>query len=98
MGMFDSMYVRCPKCKAEIEFQTKTGECGMNSYILGRDSIPPWLEASLAGELFHCTSCDTWFEFDVKVTTKPKILKRKPVWADDAIVWTQYEDEDEDCR
>jgi len=98
MGLYDIIWVQCPKCKDKIDFHTKVGNSSLYSYTLGKDDIPLWIEASLAGELFHCAKCGTWFEFDVKVITKPKILKRRPSWADDTIIWTQDEDEDEDCR
>lgn len=34
MGMYDSVYVKCPKCGIENEFQTKSGECLLNNYSL----------------------------------------------------------------
>ena len=32
MGMFDSIYFKCPDCGKEIEAQTKSGDCDLNSY------------------------------------------------------------------
>ena len=34
MGMFDSVWVKCPKCKTKNEFQTKSGDCFLKSYTL----------------------------------------------------------------
>lgn len=34
MGMFDRVWVKCPKCETENEFQTKSGECCMGNYTL----------------------------------------------------------------
>jgi len=34
MGMFDSVYVKCPKCETENEFQSKSGDCFCLSYTL----------------------------------------------------------------
>lgn len=34
MGMFDSVYVRCPKCGKENEFQSKSGDCISGVYNL----------------------------------------------------------------
>lgn len=39
MGMFDSIYVDCPKCKAPIEFQSKSGACCLRDYSLW--NVPP---------------------------------------------------------
>lgn len=27
MGVYDSVWVKCPKCETKNEFQTKSGEC-----------------------------------------------------------------------
>ncbi len=32
MGMFDSVFVTCPDCGSEIEFQSKGGECLLREY------------------------------------------------------------------
>ncbi|WP_156829747.1 hypothetical protein [Methylovulum miyakonense] len=34
MGMFDSVYVPCPKCGELNEFQSKGGDCLLNEYTL----------------------------------------------------------------
>lgn len=34
MGMFDSVYVFCPNCGDEVEFQSKAGECVTEEYYL----------------------------------------------------------------
>jgi len=34
MGMFDSVYVKCPKCETENEFQSKSGDCLCSNYTL----------------------------------------------------------------
>ena len=34
MGMFDSVYVPCPKCNTEAEFQSKGGDCCLENYTL----------------------------------------------------------------
>ena len=34
MGMFDRVWVKCPKCGADNEFQTKSGECCLDNYTL----------------------------------------------------------------
>ena len=32
MGMFDSVYITCPKCGDDTEFQSKAGPCMCNDY------------------------------------------------------------------
>ena len=32
--MYDSVIVKCPKCEAEHEFQSKSGECLLDVYTL----------------------------------------------------------------
>ena len=34
MGMYDSIWVNCPKCKKESEFQSKGGDCFLANYTL----------------------------------------------------------------
>lgn len=34
MGMFDSILVACPACNSPLEFQSKSGDCMLNSYSL----------------------------------------------------------------
>lgn len=34
MGMYDSVIVKCPKCGAEHEFQSKSGDCFLREYTL----------------------------------------------------------------
>lgn len=32
--MYDSVIVKCPKCEAEHEFQSKSGDCFLNVFTL----------------------------------------------------------------
>lgn len=34
MGMFDTIYVNCPNCGEQNEFQTKSGQCTLECYTL----------------------------------------------------------------
>lgn len=38
MGMFDSVWIKCPNCGEENEFQSKSGECLLGNYDL--DNCP----------------------------------------------------------
>jgi len=51
MGMFDSVWVPCPKCGAGVEFQTKSGDCAMRSYELDEAPI------AVLGGIRECETC-----------------------------------------
>ncbi len=55
MGMFDSVYARCPGCSGEVEFQSKAGSCELKRYSM--DSVPPEIAQALSGETATCRSC-----------------------------------------
>lgn len=56
MGMFDSVYVNCPACKARVELQSKAGDCMLNDFELF--NAPPIIQADLARySPYECTSC-----------------------------------------
>lgn len=52
MGMFDSVYARCPRCSAEVEFQSKAGACTLQSYR--PDEVPAEIANDLIG---HAETC-----------------------------------------
>ncbi len=52
MGMFDSVYARCPKCGADVEFQSKAGPCQLRRYSI--ESIPPEIAESIEGDVSAC--------------------------------------------
>lgn len=50
--MFDSLYVECPKCHKQIEFQSKAGRCHLDQYTLA--NCPPAVAGDLIGETARC--------------------------------------------
>ncbi len=52
MGMFDSVWAKCPKCDKDVEFQSKAGECCLIDYT--SDSVPAVIAADIAGESNTC--------------------------------------------
>lgn len=34
MGMFDTIWVKCPQCQADVDFQSKSGQCILGEYEL----------------------------------------------------------------
>lgn len=53
MGMFDYVFTTCPSCGAKIEFQSKAGQCALNSY--STDSLPVEIAADLLDEISACS-------------------------------------------
>lgn len=52
MGMFDSVWVRCPKCTEPLEFQSKGGECLLINYTV--DDAPNDVLRGLVGDKIRC--------------------------------------------
>lgn len=63
MGMFDSVYFKCPNCGEEIEEQSKAGECILHNY--DPDSVPYEIAINLNNEKSKCYECGK--EFVIKV-------------------------------
>lgn len=59
MGMFDSVYVACPRCGTRCEFQSKAGECCCDSYSL--DDAPTEILLDIINEPNWCHGCKSWF-------------------------------------
>lgn len=55
MGMFDRVWVDCPKCGQEVEFQSKAGECVLMDYTL--ETAPPNVQVDLIGDNSQCNKC-----------------------------------------
>ena len=52
MGMFDRLYVSCPECHEDVEFQSKAGECLLESYDVV--DVPVAIAIDLDGETSTC--------------------------------------------
>ena len=52
MGMFDSIFARCPSCLLPIEFQSKSGECNLNRYT--SKSVPANVAQGASGKIEIC--------------------------------------------
>lgn len=55
MGMFDSLYVICPECGENIEFQSKSGNCNLEAYNIY--NCDPRVAVDLDGESASCDHC-----------------------------------------
>jgi DNA-directed RNA polymerase subunit RPC12/RpoP len=52
MGIYDTVVVRCPKCGAEVEFQSKAGPCSLNVYSMYE--APPEVQVDISGRPQVC--------------------------------------------
>lgn len=56
MGMYDSVYFKCPKCGEVIEAQSKRGECTLASF--DEKLVPVAIAVDLVGKREWCGHCD----------------------------------------
>lgn len=75
MGMYDSIWVNCPNCKKESEFQSKGGDCFLANYTL--ENCPnDVLKDSNRHSPNQC-DCGTVFEIDIQLR-KPILTQQSP--------------------
>lgn len=55
MGMFDIVWVPCPRCGERIEFQSKGGMCILHDYEF--TDAPAEVLMDLNGDEWRCTKC-----------------------------------------
>lgn len=67
MGVFDRVYIPCPKCGKESEFQSKGGDCILADYTLETAPVDVLLDVNRHSPNI-CENCGT--KYDVKVTVK----------------------------
>lgn len=68
MGMFDTVYITCPKCEERIEEQSKSGSCFLDTYTL--ENAPMEVLSGVVGHVF-CYHCKT--NLTVELVTKPEV-------------------------
>lgn len=56
MGCFDSVNVRCPHCDKYVEFQSKAGDCCLDTHHQGY--VPPEIAKALNGAWTVCRWCN----------------------------------------
>lgn len=67
MGMFDTVFMHCPYCRASIEEQTKAGPCELSAYSL--TDAPDEVLRDIAGE-HTCGECGRTFKIALETTVK----------------------------
>ena len=53
MGMYNSIYVYCPCCGEEMEFQSKSGSCELDEYRIY--NMPQEDLKGIIGDSWQCT-------------------------------------------
>jgi hypothetical protein len=66
MGMFDSVHVNCPniQCDGVLEFQSKRGNCNLDSYTL--IDMPVEIAIDLKGSHERCPKCNNLVYIDIQ--------------------------------
>ena len=70
MSLFDSIWIRCPKCGISIEEQSKAGPCLGKEYYLY--DAPTNIVGDLSNSTGVCPECG--FEYRIKVTTIAQVV------------------------
>lgn len=63
MGVYDSVLFRCPRCQAEIEYQTKAGDCHLKDYDMA--VVPVKIAVAIEGDPIVCPHCSNQFTIAV---------------------------------
>ena len=81
--MFDSIYAECPVCEKEIEFQSKSGRCVLESC---RDDVVPLIIAiGCDNDIVQCKNCENNFKIifempNMNVKYKLKLTKEEELY------------------
>lgn len=69
MGMFDTVLIECPVCGTKTSYQSKIGECNLNTYTL--HNAPLLVLADVKDECdrdrLYCEKCNTKILVEVEV-------------------------------
>lgn len=64
MGMFDTVWVKCPNCGEENNFQSKSGECILGNYDL--EDAPDDVMVNVNRHApIECDKCKCKYEVDI---------------------------------
>jgi len=68
MGMYDIVWVECPTCGVQVQFQSKAGDCCRKEFYISahllefgknKEPIPKQIAADLDGHFEKCEKCET---------------------------------------
>ena len=66
MGMFDRVWIACPKCGNAVEFQSKAGHCLLTDYT--DTSAPQEMLRDIEGDVGYCEQCGSSVTIDLETT------------------------------
>jgi hypothetical protein len=73
MGMFDTVFAPCPRCKdGEITVQTKAGECYLERIPL--HSVPLAIADDIDGQWMSCGNCEYATKVRAPWATMPRTV------------------------
>ena len=78
--MYDTVWVKCPKCGEESGFQSKSGECLLSDYTL--ENCPDDVMANVNRHSPNTCDCGATFEVDIKAKSavligSPPVISNK---------------------
>lgn len=80
MGMFDTVTVPCPTCGERREFQSKSGECKLETYTLDDAPDDVLLDVNRHSPL-RCHVCGTRYSVEIRGSRPRRTLTaRSIVW------------------
>lgn len=80
--MFDKILVPCPTCQTPVEFQSKRGDCFLDSYTL--ENATPDMLTDIARKAVRCERCETLVGVSVQVMAYPVNRDKNPIRAEQA--------------
>lgn len=69
MGMFDSIYLKCPECDTPNEFQTKSGDCVLGVYDEKTAPLRAWIDVNRHAPI-ECEKCSTPYAAEISISVK----------------------------
>ena len=55
MGMYDTVTFTCPRCEAQLENQSKAGDCTLQRF--DQDSVPVVIAEDIREDTVYCETC-----------------------------------------
>lgn len=72
MGLYDSVWIPCPRCGHEVEFQSKAGRCEMAEYTLA--TVPPSIAGDVSDDVSQC-ECGASVKILAQVVLTPVVVQ-----------------------
>jgi transcription elongation factor Elf1 len=71
MGKYDSVWIMCPKCNHENEFQSKSGDCDLTHYSIENAPDNVLININRHSPI-ECDECGC--KYKLEITTKSTIV------------------------